>query len=160
MAIAGAKPKEDRSQIRHRIPPAEGTEWREVPNVEHDGPALGPRPVDLATGAERPWHIPLDAGWPAATEDWWEAVRTMPHAKLWTRAEWRIARDAAEVHARFVEGWKGCSSGSELRQREKQLGMSHDARRDLRIRYVEPKAKPDPAALPDNVTSINALRDL
>jgi hypothetical protein len=146
--------------VRHRNPQAEGTEWREVENVEHDGPALGPRPVDLQTGAERPRHIPLDAGWPEATLDWWEAVRTMPHAVLWTRAEWRTARDAAETHARFVEGWKGCSSGSELRQREKQLGMTHDARRDLRIRYVEPKAKPDPAALPANVSRLDDFREL
>jgi hypothetical protein len=56
---------------------------------------------------------------------------------------------AAEAHARFVEGWRGCASGAELRAREKLLGMTRDARRDLRIRYV-PAPDPD-APLPANV---------
>lgn len=162
MAIAGAKPKEDRSQIRHRNPIAEGTEWRDVVAVPFDGPELGDRPQP-GVSLDRPRYVPDDAGWPEATERWWEAVRTMPHAILWDLAEWETARAAAEAHARFVEGWKGCASGSELRQREKQLGMTHDARRDLRIRYIPVKTKPAAGtgdALPANVARLDDFRDL
>lgn len=152
MPIAGRKPIEDRSQARNRMPPAVGAEWTEVPNVEHDGPALGPRPESSSLAGERPLGVPAER-WPQETLDWWEDVRTMPHAARWTRAEWRTARTAAEAHARFVEGWKGCASGSELRQREKLLGMTADARRDLRIRYVDPPSSD--AELPANVTRVD-----
>lgn len=161
MAISGAKPKEDRTQIRHRVPPAAGAEWVDVDDVPFDGPPLGDRPESAAAAPERPMGLNGElAGWPKATLRWWEAVRTMPHAKLWTESEWETARGAAEAHARFVEGWKGCASGAELRQREKALGMTRDSRRDLRIRYVEPKAKPDPNATPAGVTNLDDYRDL
>jgi hypothetical protein len=84
----------------------------------------------------------------------------MPHCALWTDADWEFAFSTAETHARFAEGWKG-ASGSELRQREKLLGVYADARRDLRIRYVEPRKAKDKATGTDgNVTSIDAYRDL
>jgi hypothetical protein len=155
VAIPGAKPKEDRSQIRHRVPPAQGTEWQNVENVPFDGPALGDRPAALR---EVPDGVDVTT-WPQATLDWWEDVRTMPHAILWTRADWAVARSAAEAHARFVEGWRGCASGAELRAREKQLGMYADARRDLRIRYVEPKIKPT-TELPADVAKLDDYRGL
>jgi hypothetical protein len=157
MAVPGTKPKEDRSQVRYRGKPAEGGEWTEVPDVEHDGPPLGDRPESSSLAGERPLGVRADA-WPQETLDWWEDVRTMPHAARWSRAEWRTAKTAAESHARFVEGWKGCASGSELRQREKQLGMTADARRDLRIRYV-PAASEQPE-LPSNVSRLDDFREL
>lgn len=161
MAMVGAKPKEDRSQIRHRNPVAVGAEWVDVEDLPFNGPPLGDRPASSTLAPERPGGEDADlAGWPWATERWWEAVRTMPHAKLWTVAEWETARAAAETHARFIEGWKGCASGAELRQREKALGMTRDSRRDLRIRYVEPKAAPDPNATPAGVTNLADYRDL
>ena len=158
MAIAGAKPKEDRSQIRHRNPQAAGTEWREVPDVPFNGPALGERARSAEYADDKP-GAGMCVDWPPATLRWWEAVRTMPHAKLWNRSEWEAARAAAETHARFVEGWKGCATGAELRQREKQLGMTHDARRDLRIRYVAP---PDAAPTGNDATvvQLDDFRDL
>jgi hypothetical protein len=157
MAIVGRKPVEDRTQIRHRNPAAEGTEWRDVVDIPFDGPPLGERPRSAEYAADKPGSgIAVD--WPQATLDWWEDVRTMPHAKLWSPAEWRTAHAAAETHARFIEGWKGCATGSELRQREKQLGMTHDARRDLRIRYVPRPTDPD--TLPANVAVLDDFRDL
>jgi hypothetical protein len=152
VGLPGTKPTEDRSQVRRRNAPEPGTEWVEVPNVEHDGPPLGHRPESSSLAGDRPLGADPER-WPQETLDWWEDVRTMPHAARWSRAEWRTARTAAEAHARFVEGWKGCASGSELRQREKQLGMTADARRDLRIRYVEPPR--DDAELPANVTRVD-----
>ena len=58
-----------------------------------------------------------------------------------------------ETHARFVEG----ANGTELRIREKQLGVTMDARRDLRIRYVEPRPEQTRAA---GVTNLDDYRDL
>lgn len=158
MALPGTKPVADRSQVRRTNKPTEGSEWVEVADLPFNGPALGDRELSAEYAADKPGPgICVD--WPAGTLDWWEAVRTMPHAARWSRAEWRIARDAAEVHARFVEGWKGCATGSELRQREKQLGMSADARRDLRIRYVKPP-ETDTAPLPSNVSRLDDFREL
>ena len=147
------------------MPPAAGTEWREVFDVPFDGPALGARPRSASTenpdvrDADEP--AAADGIWPDATLQWWAVVRTMPHAKLWGPAEWLTARAAAETHARFIEGWKGCVTGAELRQREKQLGMTYDARRDLRIRYVPAPEPADPnAPLPQNVARLDDFRDL
>lgn len=157
MALAGAKPKEDRTQVRHRHAVADWTEVDDVPY--EDGPELLPR----ARASEEDWAaagvIPGD-DWPGATRYWWGVIRRMPHAKLWTDADWAFAQMTAEVHARTSEGWRGFT-GAELRQREKLLGVYMDARRDLRIRYVEPKERRDnPAASAGNVVSMNQYRDL
>lgn len=153
MAVAGAKPKEDRTQIRHRVPQAEGTEWREVADVPFASPPpLPARDEHSSTSEGRPIGVFADA-WPKSTERWYRAVSHAPHAILWTPLDWEYVFDTAEAHARFAEGWKGCASGAELRMREKRLGMTHDDRRDLRIRYVKP-ADPD-APLPANVTRGN-----
>ena len=159
MAVPGTKPVEDRSQVRRRNAPTPGTEWTDVDNVPHDGPALGDRPESSSLSRDRPYGV--DAiDWPQATLDWWEDVRTMPHAALWSAADWRFARGCAETHARFVEAWRGCASGAELRMRETRLGMTMDSRRDLRIRYVEPKPAEDVNALPAGVARLNDYRGL
>jgi hypothetical protein len=155
MAVAGRKPIEDRSQARNRMPAAEGTEWREYLDVPFEGgPSLPDRPG--AVSKEDP-HIeestPAERGFPAWTLRWWEAIRRMPHCVDWSPADWEFAFAVAEAHARFVEGWKGCATGAELRIKEKALGTTHDARRDLRIRYA-PAPDPD-APLPANVTRVD-----
>jgi len=130
MPVAGRKPKADRSQVRHRNPSAH--DWTEVPDVRFErGPELPERcRVDPETGQT------LSVAWPPRTEVWWATVSAMPHCVLWSAADWEFAFDTAEIHARFVEGEKA----AELRIREKLLGTTLDARRDLRIRYVAPKA--------------------
>jgi len=156
MPLPGAKPHTDRSQVRHRAPVAEWTEFDDVPF--EDGPKLPPR----ARSTEAAWG---DAGvlpgseWPAATKRWWEAQRKMPHAVAWSQTDWEFAFATAEVHARTCEGWRGYGGG-ELRQREKIMGSYWDARRDLRIRYVKPKPKTPDADLPAGVTPINRYQDL
>jgi hypothetical protein len=77
------------------------------------------------------------------TRDWWEAVSTMPHCRLWTKSDWAFALDTAMVHASSVYG--SVTAASELRQREKILGTTLDARRDLRIRYSEGEFSNQPA---------------
>ena len=153
MAVAGRKPIEDREQARNRMPAAEGTEWRDVIDVPFtDAPPLPPRDESSSTSEGRPIGIFADR-WPKSTLAWWKVVSAMPHCALWYPADWRYAMDTAEAHARFAEGWKGCASGAELRMRERRLGMTHDDRRDLRIRYVK---APDPnAPLPANVTRVD-----
>jgi hypothetical protein len=98
-------------------------------------------------------------GWPPATRHWWEVVRAMPHAVLWTAGDWEFAQMTAEVHARTAEGWKGYV-GSELRQREKLLGLYADARRDLRIRYIPAKPAVAASETPAGVARLDDYRDL
>lgn len=144
MPIAGRKPK-PRDQIRHRVPPVH--DWTEVVDEPYRGPAplLPPRYRTIEDDAA---NHSIRIKWPARTQKWWAIVSAMPHCVLWTDADWQFALDTAECHARFVEG----GSGAELRQREKIIGTTADARRDLRIRYVPARAEPaEREAVPDNV---------
>ena len=79
----------------------------------------------------------------------------MPHCTLWGPAEWDFALDAIELAAQFHEG--DTRVATELRNREKVLGTTGDFRRDLRIRYVDPKAE---VSTGENVTSLDDYRDL
>lgn len=159
MAVVGAKPKEDRSQIRHRHPPTQ--EWIEVEDVPFDGAPPLPARDDPRFAGDKPTHLMDQSGiWPRSTLRWWRVISTAPHAILWTADDWEYAVATAEAHARFAEGWKGCASGAELRMREKLLGMTMDARRDLRIRYIPPKPKADPDALPADVARLDDYRGL
>lgn len=158
MPVPGAIPKTDRTQVRTRHKPV--ADWVEVENVPFlDGPPLRDRATGgisvMAVGAEN------SEDWPQATKDWWRDISRMPHAALWTEGEWRYAMDTAEIHARTMEGWRGYT-GPSLTQREKQMGITADFRRGLRIRYVEPKEKDQPAegAGGDNVVRMNDYRDL
>lgn len=159
MPVPGAIPKHDRSQVRTRH--AQVAEWTDVDNV----PFLGGPPLrDRATGGVSVMEVGAanSETWPPATEQWWHDIARMPHAKLWTESEWRFAMDTAEIHARTMEGWRGYS-GASLTAREKQMGVTADFRRGLRIRYVEPKSKPDQSAGADqggNVVDMNSYRDL
>lgn len=154
MPVPGAKPKADRSQITHRVPAVH--DWTEVEDVPFTGaPALRDRQTGgvsvMVVGAAN------SEGWPAATLKWWGAISKMPHAKLWGDSEWVFAMDTAEIHARTVEGWRGYT-GSNLTAREKQLGVTADFRRDLRIKYV-PKKAPEPE-LPADVKRLDDYRAL
>ena len=56
---------------------------------------------------------------------------------------------AAEFHGGNVR------VATELRNREKVMGTTVDFRRDLRIRYIDPKQPPKPA----KVTHLDSYRD-
>lgn len=156
MAVAGPKPKADRSQVRHRVEPVH--EWTEVDDVPFAAaPPLRTRATGgisvMQTGAEN------SVDWPDATRGWYRAISTMPHAKLWTPAEWEFVFDSAEIHARTMEAWRGYT-GAEIRAREKLLGTLADYRRDLRIRYVEPKSKADERETSADVVQLDDFRAL
>ena len=147
MAVAGRKlkPEEER---RNRTAPTH--EWTEVENVPYAGPVP---PLPQRWGIEPLEGVRIRLKYPARTLQWWAVISRMPHCVLWTRADWQYALDVVETHARFVEG----ANGTELRIREKQLGVTMDARRDLRIRYVEPRPEQTRAA---GVTNLDDYRDL
>jgi len=150
MAVAGRKPKpEDQRRNRH----APTHQWTEVPDVPHEGaPALPDRPPFV----HPKYGVVLAESWPPATERWWRVISRMPHCVLWTEADWQYAMDTAEVHARWTLGLTGAT---ELRIREKRLGNTLDARRDLRIRYVAPPTEQAPGE-PGEVVQLDQYRDL
>lgn len=159
MAMVGRKPNPDRSQVRNR---AEVAEWTEVPNVPFAGaPKLPARHV-LLSSPERSgvevdqWTDP--SAWPANTKRWYRAISRMPHAVLWSDADWEQVFMSAEVHARTVEGWKGYG-GPEIRAREKMHGVNADNRRDLRIRYVD-AIEPARVGRPGTVSNLDDFRSL
>lgn len=162
MPVAGAKPKEDRTQVRHRNPVAPGAEWTEVDNVPF---TKAPKLRDRATGGISVMDVGAanSEDWPAATLDWWHDISRMPHCVLWGDAEWRFAMDSAEIHARTMEAWRGYAGG-EIRAREKLMGTLADYRRDLRIRYVDPAkrkaAEAEEKAKAAGVTKLSDYRSL
>jgi hypothetical protein len=113
--VVGTKPKPD-GQKRNRVKPT--FDWIDVPDV----PYAGKPPVAAKQD------------WPAATKRWWRVVSRMPHCVLWTDGDWQFAFDTGLIAAVFHGG--DMRVATELRQREKILGTTGDARRDLRIRYV------------------------
>lgn len=116
--VAGRKPKEPEARV-NRMPPTH--EWVEVPHVPYKG--------------KRP-RMPYSN---AMTRAWWDAVSKMPHCALWEPADWQFALDTAAIHAQFAEG--DMKVAGELRIREKVMGTTLDARRDLRIRYIDPNGE-------------------
>ncbi|MBA8925923.1 hypothetical protein BC739_003122 [Kutzneria viridogrisea] len=91
--------------------------------------------------------------WPEETLRWWDEVSRMPHCVLWTPSDWQFALDTARVAAAFHAG--DVRVATELRQRERILGTTADARRDLRIRYTEPPSETSESA---TVTAMDAYR--
>lgn len=139
MPVTGRKPKPD-GQKRNRVKPVH--DWTEVIDVPFDaGPPLPSRQPDRKA-------------WPAATKRWWEVLASMPHCVLWSDSDWQFASDTAFIAAAFHRG--EVRHGGELRQREKILGMTADARRDLRIRYVDQVDEPEQEAA--GVTDLAAYR--
>ena len=120
----------------------------------HDRSALRDLDKQIADGLHRlaaSMDDPLPSRWPPATRRWWNAVSTMPHCALWTEADWSFALDTAPIAARFHVG--ELRFAQELRRREATMGTTVDARRALRIRYIDPEPI-DPAD-----PSITAMAD-
>lgn len=138
MAVSGAKPSN--RPVVHRVKPTH--DWQEFPNVAY----TGPRP-ELPTSRTvlkdgEPVEYPLEK----RTRQWWDAVSKMPHCVVWQDSDWAFAVETAMVHAVAAHG--NISAMAELRMREKVLGTTLDARRDLRIRYIEPEQETTLAAVP------------
>lgn len=129
VALPGRKPAA--SAPRHRVQPVH--DWTEVPDV----PFTGPWPLEIPTmrtivtkdGPVREYLLD-------ETRQWWETIRAMPHCVLWTESDWQFAVATAIVADMAFCG--GVGAMTELRQREKTLGTTHEARIGLRIRYTDP----------------------
>lgn len=130
MPVPGTKPAEDRTLVRHRNP--ETHEWTEVLDTPYTGyaPTL-PDTHEITTRGGNRHEVSISS----LTRDWWDAVRSMPHCTLWTKTDWQFALSTAFVADEAFAGNTGAAG--ELRQREKVMGTTWDARRDLRIRYVD-----------------------
>jgi hypothetical protein len=96
------------------------------------------------------------ATWPRTTKAWWAAVSRLPHAVLWAEADWQFALDTAELVAAFHAG--NHQLAPEIRRREAIMGTTRDARRDLRIRYVDPLVEDEGGAASPNVTAMAQYR--
>jgi hypothetical protein len=130
VAITGRPPSET---SRNRNP--KSYEWVPVENTPYAG-----RSPDLPSRGRQRWHPESVA--------WWEAVRHMPHCRLWTATDWRFALETAVLVEAF---WRGNPKpAAELRLRSAKLGLTHEDRLKLRIRYVEqPGAEIDLGAMVD-----------
>lgn len=132
MPVAGAKPKPEGTTVT-RNPKIH--DWTEVENTPYTGPVPVRLPASRVRtlpfgGVERVPTHPM-------TRSWWRTITRMPHCALWSESDWRYALATALVADQFFYGHPG--SATELARRERVLGATLDARRDLRIRYVDPK---------------------
>ncbi len=121
MALPGPAPKNGKIG---RTPNAEWTEVEDTPNLaglDHD---LGTPPI---------------VGWHPSTREWWDAVRVLPHTRLWQDTDWRFALDTALIKNLFYNGQARSGEMVEMRRREDLMGLSVEARRKLRLRYVAPR---------------------
>jgi hypothetical protein len=115
MALRGPEPKD------HKIGRTPNAEWIEV---IHE-PNLNAPPLP-------------DGEWSNETLQWWEAVSTLSHTVLWSEADWIFGFDTARLKNRFYDGDFTAAITMEMRRREDLMGTTMEARRKLRIRYVQP----------------------
>lgn len=150
MPVSGAKPKPQGQAVTRHKPVHD---WTEVEDIPFDGPV----PVKLPTKSVRtlPFGGTEELPIHPMTRQWWSTVKRMPHCRLWSDADWQYALATAFVADRFFYG--GGSAATELARRERVLGLTVDARRDLRIRYVPPKPEQGEGA---TVTRLDDYRDL
>lgn len=126
-------------------------EWTEIQNIPYDGPIPElPLTRTYINPKGEIQEVPIEN----RTRYWWEAISKMPHCILWQPSDWQFALDTAMVHASASHG--SVTAMGELRQREKIMGTTVDARRDLRIRYIDPKLDEPVIAV---VTSIDERRN-
>lgn len=137
MPVPGAKRKPPGHAVTRHV----GQDFIEVPNVRFRGKALPAR----RNG--KPW--------PDGITEKWAAWSTMPHCVFWAREDWEFAIDAIHLAAKFIDKDSDAHVGAELRNREKVMGTTMDYRRDIRIRYVDPK----PTTTGD-VANLDDYRDL
>lgn len=150
MPVVGRKPKPP-GEARNRVKPV--YEWVEVPAVPYRGPHPTLPATRMVSTAFGPKSYPLQA----LTRRWWKSVYTMPHCVLWRESDWMFALATAIVADAAFCG--GVGAATELRNREKILGVTADARMGLRIRYVDPNAESS-APPQEGVTVLADYRDL
>jgi hypothetical protein len=118
-------------------------EWNEFPDTPFTGaPDLG----RMAEGSE----------WPDFVQTWWATISTMPHCAMWEASDWSFARLTAPLVLACMTG--SSSAASELRQRERVMGVTVDGRMYLRIRYVPAGASDDGPTVADEVAAARERR--
>ncbi len=127
------------AQLARRLGHSANADWTEVPNRPYEGAS-----PDLPGLPGRQKYHPL-------VVTWWDMVRQMPHCVSWSPTDWQFAVETALLKNYF---WMDASGGevkttaaTEIRRREDMLGTTEEARRKLRIRYVE---VPDDEVLDDD----------
>jgi len=149
MPVRGAKPKpEGQARTRHPLT----VDWTDVPDEPYSGeiPDLPEkRRVQL------PFGQASDVDLHPLTLKWWATVSRMPHCVLWTDSDWNYAVTTALVADQFHYGHT--PSAAELDRREKRMGTTVDARRDLRIRYVSSGVTPMRSSTPKKADPRNRL---
>ncbi|QBI53435.1 phage terminase small subunit [Streptomonospora litoralis] len=127
MPLTGPEPKENaarRNQPTHT--------WHEVPNQPYTRtPPVAPPATRAVLVDGEMKRLKLTT----MTRAWWRTVSTMPHCRLWSESDWLFAAETALIADDFYRGFT--KAATELRQRERILGTTADARMALRIRYVD-----------------------
>lgn len=143
---------------KHGRTPSLAGEWVDVPDRPYEGAS-----PNLPVLPRRKKYHPM-------VEQWWQQVRAMPHCMLWRPPDWTYAIETGLMKQGYWDAYdKGeavTTAAVDIRRREDQMGTTQEARRRLRIRYVDPdliadvdddedEVEYEPAAgAPDNVTSI------
>lgn len=131
MGLPGREPNPD--SINRNKP---AMDWTDVENK----PYAGKRPTLPATRTYTTPDGPQEAPLNALTKSWWEAHTKMPHCILWTPTDWDFAVQTALLADMFYSGQH--TVATELRNRLKVMGATHDARVSQRIRYVDKATDP------------------
>lgn len=112
-----------------RLGHSPNADWTDVANRQFEGvsPDLPKLP------ARQKYHVLVTT--------WWEMVRHMPHCVRWTPTDWQFAVETALLkHFFWTDAQAGevkITAATEIRRREEQMGTTEEARRKLRIRYVD-----------------------
>ncbi len=119
MAVTGAAPKA--AKLGH----SPTLDWTEVV----DEPYEPGRTRELPKLGRRKWNDLVVA--------WWAQVRIMPHCSLWTETDWIFAQETGMMkHEYLADDRRKTTEATEIRRREDMMGVTLEARRKLRIRYV------------------------
>ena len=151
MAHRGPAPK------ANKVGHSANADWTEVPDKPFDGPS--PDLPDLGDG--RSWHKEV--------QEWYETARRMPHCILWRDSDWNYAIETAYLRNEYWDdfGHSGVrvTLAVEIRRRDDQLGTTSEARRKLRLRYVDPALladddddQPGNGGQPGTVTDLTSRR--
>jgi hypothetical protein len=117
------------TQLSRRLGHSANAEWTEVPNRPYEGAS-----PDLPRLPNRAKYHPL-------VVTWWDMVRQMPHCVTWSPTDWQYAVETGLLkHFFWVDAAGGevkTTAATEIRRREDNMGTTEEARRKLRIRYVD-----------------------
>lgn len=117
------------TQSARRLGHSPNADWTDVANRPYEGasPDLPKLP------ARQKYHLLVTT--------WWEMVRHMPHCVRWTPPDWQFAVETALLkHFFWTDATNGdvkTTAATEIRRREDMMGTTDEARRKLRIRYVD-----------------------